>query len=57
MLWLISTLAEERAAAAVVGEVKTTWFRWCVMRVAVAGVFFAMGALMASSEKDMGVFY
>jgi hypothetical protein len=26
LLWLISTLAEERAAAAV--EVETTWFRW-----------------------------
>ena len=46
LLWLISTLAEERAAAAV--EVETTWFRWW------CGCLFLMGALMASSEKRYG---
>jgi hypothetical protein len=43
LLWLISTLAEERAAAAV--EVETTWFRWW------CGCLFLMGALIDGFKR------
>ena len=47
LLWLISTLAEERAAAAV--EVETTWFRWW------CGCLFCDGSVDGFKRKKIWV--
>jgi hypothetical protein len=46
---------EEGAATAM--EVETTWFRWSGVVVGGDGCLFVKRALMASSQKIMGVFY